>query len=143
MGAFFFSLRANSKYCRGCSECGKFLKIGPHQQVIEIRKLPPETQIRVYLCVVIYRKACPDYLADPIAEQGKEILPLVLEQMRSVPDEYAKGKLFRIIVLMQEENYYDISKDDVILHELRKILNGLSFEREQNLKWLDSLKKKE
>lgn len=141
LGALLTACTPDRKYCEQCSACGAFLEMGRRQQVEEIVKLPPESQLDVYLCVITYRRALPDYLAYPLAQEGGRVLPNVVNRITQSQDMHAQHLLFRIVELMVQEGYYDLAHDEGAMKVLRDCAQTMDKDGERHLIWLEGIKR--
>jgi hypothetical protein len=134
----------DERYCGECDQCAAFLKMGGHQQSVEIAKLPKQAQVDVYVCLMSYEKPRPIHLTFQLAKEGKDILPVILEKMRILSgggDEGPSQHLFEIITEMHEQGYYDLACDEAALKALEGSVQGMSLYRATDIEWIDKVRK--
>ncbi len=95
----------------GCNrvppEYETFLEHPLKQQQEELRRLPHDKQLDYYFAGINYTHPPAFGLAHPIAEQGKAVLPFLLESLKEEKDERKKSGIIFILKIMHS-NYYDL-----------------------------------
>jgi hypothetical protein len=77
-----------------------FFRLPLEEQRVELRRLPVEEQLNVYVAGITHLHPPRMDLGIVIGEQGAAVLPALVERVRSEPDEYVKANLTRILIAM-------------------------------------------
>jgi hypothetical protein len=103
-------------------ECRDFTNLSREQQRSEFQRQPVEKQLDLYLCKMSEHPSDISY-ADPIADRGPEVIPLVLARMRRA-DDTDKAKLLYIMEALSDRGHLRQRVD--VYAELSKMVDEMN-----------------
>lgn len=102
--AVALAVATGSSWCGPPPECRPFLALARDEQVAQFRGYPAEKQLDAYLCTM--RQEPPDLsFADLIADRGPDVIPPVVQRLKSTDSEGDKGNLIYLLEVMSERGY--------------------------------------
>lgn len=112
----------------GCSrippEYRAFLALSPDQRHNEMMKLPIDKRIDYYLAGLRYAHPPQIGLADDIAQQGKQALPVLLNRLRAETDEMTQFNMMYIFKVMHA-SYYSLKDEKEVIAQLKHTADSM------------------
>ncbi|MGH9966656.1 MAG: hypothetical protein ACREBG_02320 [Pyrinomonadaceae bacterium] len=125
---FMFVVLLFACLLEGCSrippEYRPFLVLSPDQRHAEMQKLPIEKRIDYYLAGVRYLHPPQIGLADDMAKEGKQAIPVLLDRLKREKDEMTKFDIMYIFKVMHG-SYYGLKDETEAIAQLKQTTNGM------------------
>lgn len=98
----------------------RLLELPRHQQPCEFRKLPVDKQIEFYLYSSSGEPPRPEF-DDPLASQGRAVVPQILQRLRNEPRE---RRQLDLILLFEQMNrgYVDLKNDKEVIDTIEEVV---------------------
>lgn len=103
--------------------CKSFYKKPFYLRHAEFLNYSLQEQFEFYICGMMYMNP-PDDFSYKMAEQGKKIIPFLLQHLKNEKDEFVQELTIRIIDVMNSL-YVDVSHDDELVNTLKKTISSM------------------
>jgi hypothetical protein len=123
------------------AECGKYAsfdRVPIVQRETDFRTHPVEEQLEIYICSW-FGEPTGSGLADPIADQGERVIPLVVERLKRERREYSQKAIIYLLREMASRGYLRGRQD--VLDEIRRTVSSMKHEytRQSSQEWLNEI----
>jgi hypothetical protein len=118
LGTFCTRLHAGSHVCE------EFWTLSPHHREVAIRHFALSEQLELYVVGMNREPAAID-LADPVASNGSEIVPLIMQKLAEAKSDAVKADLIYLLSIVSD-NYYDLSRDQTLLSTVAEVANSIT-----------------
>jgi hypothetical protein len=105
-GALFIAISGVGNCSQLSEEDRRFFRISHREQERQIILYPMEKQLDLYVHGMTKIRPLSYHLLEPVAGNGKAILPLAIERLRSVKDENELSAVLALLLQIDQDVYH-------------------------------------